>query len=177
MGWQKVVTYTPYEYKQEMKKRGIIVAIGFIAFFLLIVGLVYLVSLQISGSAWGQSGFTIGNGNTLYTPVDIYGSVCNSSGLYIQMKAGLYITINKVEAKPIAGFSSKNVLNSSTPNSLFIYYFPLICSKAGQHYSVNLNVYSIYSPIDGSPSNKIITGNIYGLIDACKFLQGNINCS
>ena len=175
MSWQKVVTYTPYEYKQEMKRRGLLMILFTIVFIVALVGFgVWWSSIQNS-SPWDGSGFLAPAG---LDGVNVFGAVCNSSGLYIGVLPGLGVKINQIQVITISGFSSINTINSSNSNSFYVYYYPkLICSKVNQYYSADVKVYAIDTFTGGNPANEVITGRVWGISDTCQFSQGSINCN
>ncbi len=175
MGWHKIVMYTPHEYKQEMKKRGIAMIIFVVLLIAFVVGFGFWWSNMQNSYPWGAGGFITSGG---LQAVSIFGSVCNLSGLYIGVSPGVGVNINQMQATPTNGFSGGNIINSSSPNLFSVYHYPtLICSKAGQYYSADINVYATDTFTGGNPITEVVTGKVWGNADACQFSQDSISCN
>ncbi len=176
MTWHKVVTYTPYEYRQEMKRRGKIMVIFAIFFIVAVIGFEYWYSNQIQSTnnkiqsmSWGFSGFTVNNSQ----PILISGVVCNGTGFYLEANANKG-SIQAIFLTPINGSNvdEKGDFNIISKNSFSIYSLPYITCNNGQKYWTNVTV------VDKLGVSYLkVNGTVRGVGDACQFSQGSISCT
>lgn len=173
MSWQKIVTYTPQEYRKEMKKRGIAMIIFVIIFITFIMGFSYWISnsMKINNSAyWGYKGFLYKGNNV----VSVFGTACNQSGLYLGVKMDSGENISSINIIPVSNITSSYGDGFSfSPNSFGVWRFPsLTCPYYNQNYSANVQ---ISYEIDGQHQN--LNGSIWGVTSACIFTNRSLSCT
>ena len=176
MSWQKVVTYTPYEYKQEMKRRGLLMILFTIVFIVALVGFgvwwsnqIQSTSNQIQSMSWGSSGFTANNSQALL----ISSVVCNSTGFYLKASANtgriLGIFVAPINSSNVNEKGDFNIIHS---DSFSIWSLPYMTCNSGQKYWANITAIDIIGT-----SYLKVSGIVWGIGNACQFLQGSINCN
>ncbi len=176
MSWQKVVTYTPYEYKQEMKRRGLLMILFTIVFIVALVGFgvwwsnqIQSTSNQIQSMSWGSNGFTANNSQA----VSVSGVVCNSTGFYMRANSTKG-NIQDIFVTPINGSSvnQKGDFNIISSDSFSVWSLPYMTCNSNQKFWANITVFE-----NTGTSHIKINGTVWGVGSACQFVQSSIDCN
>ena len=176
MSWQKVVMYTPHEYKQEMKRRGLLMILFTVVLIVALVGFGFWWSNQAQSTPnkvqslyWGSAGFTVNNSQAIL----ISGVVCNSTGFYLKASANAG-SIQAIYVKPINGsnVNEKGDFNIISNNSFSIWSLPYMTCNNRQKYLANITAFESMGAY-----NLKVNGTVLGIGNACQFSQGSINCN